>query len=119
MSEGKSTATPRELLAVVEKAMDEWENDQEASDTVSCAQHIALALAARALAAKPANEAGESEGIASFMMRTHYNRQAEQTRALITGDGKAFIVGNNRFDFYEDALKAARTILSTTGEPKP
>lgn len=35
----------RELTGLIEKAMDEWENEQEASDTVSCAQHVAITLA--------------------------------------------------------------------------
>lgn len=34
------------LLALVERAMEEWENDQEAPGTESCAQHIVAALRA-------------------------------------------------------------------------
>jgi hypothetical protein len=52
------------LMVLVEKAMDEWENDQEAPDTMSCAQHIAITLAgalsltstSRGTEANPADE---------------------------------------------------------------
>lgn len=39
-------AAEARLLVLVEKAMDEWENDREAPDTGSCAHHIAISIAA-------------------------------------------------------------------------
>lgn len=32
------------MTALVEKAMDEWENEQETPATISCAQHIAISI---------------------------------------------------------------------------
>jgi len=54
--------------------------------------------------------ANPEEGIASFMMRTHYEREAK-VKALISGDGRAFIVREKRFDHYSDAVEYARVLI--------
>jgi hypothetical protein len=44
--EREKIATLADLITIIDGAMNEWENEQEASNTNSCAQHIALATLA-------------------------------------------------------------------------
>lgn len=46
------------------------------------------------------------EGVASHMMRSHYEA-VTAAKAKITGDGSAFIVNGKRFDHYDEAVKVA------------